>query len=125
MLLCVIKTSIIKKAKKKPVLHVLLFNPLKWSKIKIIFLYTPWKYQKASGFLIFSGDIERRPCISIISIMVNVNVVSENFKKLVVHFFSTHFMSLVSFCGFLMFSGGIERRPVTWNRLSEYPQNVL
>ena len=57
--------------------------------------------------------------------MVNVNVVSENFKKLVVHFFSTHFMSLVSFCGFLMFSGGIERRPVTWNRLSEYPQNAL
>ena len=110
MLLPVIKFSIIKKAKKKPVLHVLLFNPLKWSKIKIIFLYTPWKYQKASGFLIFSGDIERRPCISIISIMVNVNVVSENFKKLLVHFFwliSCHW------------------RPVIWNRLSEYPQNVL
>ena len=34
---------------------VKILNPLR---LNVPFLYTPWKYQKTSGFLLFSGGIK-------------------------------------------------------------------
>ena len=49
--------------------------------IPLVSFYTPWKHQKTSGFLIFSGDIEREQCMEWVKWNVHRKITFEATKQ--------------------------------------------